>query len=183
MMKAYRRPLVQALLPGDIDKGVKWADDYLEAAERDFTCPTSCGRMKQSSTWMDMLRGIICNMVSPEPTCFDGMQQSEEGWCDDLGWADQRPYHWPFFINGSVTGQVYLQLQQQRVWPALQAIKGEDEEFVVFQHDGASAHYEPVLEPGWMESWRTGGWAEGDPYYGQHEVLIYLHWTSGFGVT
>eukprot|EP00731_Ephydatia_muelleri_P011888 Em0006g782a len=157
MMKAYRRPLVQALLPGDIDKGVKWADDYLEAAERDFTCPTSCGRMKQSSTWMDMLRGIICNMVSPEPTCFDGMQQSEEGWCDDLGWADQRPYHWPFFINGSVTGQVYLQLQQQRVWPALQAIKGEDEEFVVFQHDGASAHYEPVLEPGWMESWRTCG--------------------------
>ena len=105
MMKAYRRPLVQALLPGDIDKGVKWADDYLEAAERDFTCPTSCGRMKQFSTWMDMLRGIICNMVSPEPTCFDGMQQSEEGWCDDLGWADQRPYHWPFFINGSVIGK------------------------------------------------------------------------------
>ena len=34
-------------------------------------------------------------MVSPEPTCFDGMQQSEEGWCDGLGWADQRPYHWP----------------------------------------------------------------------------------------
>ena len=26
-------------------------------------------------------------------------------------------------------------------------------------------------------------WAEGDPYHGQHKVLIYLHWTSGFGVT
>ena len=38
-MKAYRRPLVQALLPGDIDKRVKWAEDYLEAAERDFTYP------------------------------------------------------------------------------------------------------------------------------------------------
>ena len=48
----------------------------------------------------------------------------------------------PFFINGSVTRQVYLQLLQQRVWPALQAIMGEEEEFVVFQHDGASAHYE-----------------------------------------
>ena len=34
-------------------------------------------------------------MVNLEPTCFDGMQQSEEGWCDGLGWADQRPYHWP----------------------------------------------------------------------------------------
>ena len=39
-----------------------------------------------------------------------------------------------------------------------------------------------VLEPGWMESWRTDGWAEGDPYYGQHKVLIYLHWTSGFNL-
>ncbi|KAL5494233.1 hypothetical protein EMCRGX_G015522 [Ephydatia muelleri] len=38
-MKAYRRLLVQALLPGDIDKGFKWAEDYLEAAERDFTYP------------------------------------------------------------------------------------------------------------------------------------------------
>ena len=37
--RAYRRPLVQALLPGDIDKRVKWAEDYLEAAERDFTYP------------------------------------------------------------------------------------------------------------------------------------------------
>ena len=38
-MKAYRRPLVQALLPGEIDKRVKWAADYLKAAERDFTYP------------------------------------------------------------------------------------------------------------------------------------------------
>ena len=38
-MEAYSRPLVQALLPGDIDKRVKWAEDYLEAAVRDFTYP------------------------------------------------------------------------------------------------------------------------------------------------
>eukprot|EP00731_Ephydatia_muelleri_P011866 Em0006g760a len=180
-MKAYRRPLVQALLPGDIDKGVKWAEDYLEAAERDFTCPTSCGRMKQSFTWMDMLRGIIWSVQNPHAL----MECSNQKKAGVMIWAGLIKDHiiGPFFINGSVTGQVYLQLQQQRVWPALQAIKGEDEEFVVFQHDGASAHYEPVLEPGWMESLRTGGWAEGDPYYGQHEVLIYLHWMSGFGVT
>ena len=86
----------------------------------------------------------------------------------------------PFFITVSVTGQVYLQLLQQRVWPALQAIMGEEEEFVVFQHDGASAHYETRVRA-WL-CWRTDGWAEGDPYHGQHEVLIYLHWTSGFGL-
>ena len=59
-MKVYRRPLVQALLPGDIDNRVKWAEDFLEAAERDLpTLTTSCGWMKQSSIWMDMLTGIM----------------------------------------------------------------------------------------------------------------------------
>ena len=90
-------------------------------------------------------------MVSPEPTCVYGMQQSEEGECDGLGWADQRPYRiGPFFINGSVTGQVYLQLLQQRVWPTLQAIMWEEEEFVVFQHYGASAHYETHVRA-WLD--------------------------------
>ena len=62
----------------------------------------------------------------------------------------------PFFINGSVTGQVYLQLLQQRVWPALQAIMGEEDEFVVFQHDGASAHYETRVS-----GWKAGGQMDG----------------------
>ena len=91
----------------------------------------------------------------------------------------------PFFINGSVTGQVYLQLLQQRVWPALQAIIGEGEEFFVFQHDGASAHYETRVRA-WLDGKLHGGQMDGqrgDPYHGQHEVLIYLHWTYGFGVT
>ncbi|KAL5497153.1 hypothetical protein EMCRGX_G013577 [Ephydatia muelleri] len=123
-MKVYRRPLVQALLPGDIDKRVKWAEDYLEAAERDFTYPDYIlltdeaifhlgGHVKRHNAVIFWLAGLIKDHI--------------------IG---------PFFINGSVTGQVYLQLQQQRVWPAPQAIMGEEEEFVVYQHDGASAHYE-----------------------------------------
>ena len=104
-------------------------------------------------------------MVSPEPTCFDGMQQSEEGWCDGLGWADQRPYHWPLLHHWKCHRASISSATTAEVWTALQAIMGEEEEFVVFQHDGTSAHYEtrPVLEPGWMESWRTDGWAEEDP--------------------
>ena len=62
----------------------------------------------------------------------------------------------PFFINGSVTGQVYLQLQQ-RVWPALQAIMGEEEEFVVYQHDGASAHYETHVRA-WLDGKLEDRW-------------------------
>ena len=63
----------------------------------------------------------------------------------------------PFSINGSVTGQVYLQLLQQRVWPALQAIMGEEEEFVVFQHDGASAHYETRVRA-WLDGKLEDRW-------------------------
>ena len=122
-------------------------------------------------------------MANPESTCFYGVQQSEEGWCDGLSWADQRPYHWPFFINGSVTGQVYLQQLQQRVWLALQAIMRKRKNLLLSSIMERQLIMKHVLEPGWMESQRTDGWAEGDPYHDQHKVLIYLHWTYGFGVT
>ena len=180
-MKAYRWPLVQALLPGDIDKRVKWAEDYLEAAERDFTYPDYI-------LWTDEVifhldghvnrhNAVIWSIQNPHALMECSNQKKAVGWS---AWAGLIKDHiiGPFFIIG---GQVYLQLLQQRVWPALQAIMGEEEEFVVFQHDGASAHYDTRVRA-WL-GWRTGGWAEGDPYHGQHKVLIYLHWTSGFGVT
>eukprot|EP00731_Ephydatia_muelleri_P014451 Em0008g171a len=87
----------------------------------------------------------------PEPTCFDGMHV--------MVWAGLIKDHiiGPFFITGSVTGQVYLQLLQQRVWPALQAIMGEEEEFVVFQHDGASAHYETRVRA-WLDGKLEDRW-------------------------
>ena len=122
-------------------------------------------------------------MVSPEPTCF--MECSNQKKAGVMVWAGLIKDHiiGPFFINGSVTGQVYLQLLQQRVWPALQAIMGEEEEFVVFQHDGASAHYETRVRA-WLDGKLEDRWmGRGDPYHGKHEVMIYLHRTSGFGVT
>eukprot|EP00731_Ephydatia_muelleri_P008802 Em0004g1140a len=134
--------------------------------------------MKQSSTWMDMLRGI---MSVQNPHALMECSNQKAGVTVWPAGLIKDHIIGPFFINGSVTGQVYLQLQQQRVWPAPQAIMGGEEEFVVYQHDGASAHYETHVRA-WL-GWRTDGWAEGDPYNGQHEVLIYLHWTSGFGVT
>eukprot|EP00731_Ephydatia_muelleri_P031429 Em0022g943a len=58
-----------------------------------------------------------------------------------------------FFINGSVTGQVYLQLLQQRVWPALQAIMGEENNL----YDGASAHYE-TRDRAWLDGKLEDRW-------------------------
>ena len=74
-------------------------------------------------------------------------------------WAGLISHHiiGPCFINGRVTGQVYLQLLQQWVWPALQAIMGEEEEFVVFQHDGASAHYETSVRA-WLDGKLEDRW-------------------------
>ena len=93
-----------------------------------------------------------------------GMQQSEEGWSGLI----KDHIIGPFFINGSVTGQVHLQLLQQRVWPALQAIMGKRKNLLFSSMMDPQLIMKPVLEPGWMESWRTDGWAEGDPYHGQH---------------
>ena len=122
-----------ALLPGDIDKRVKWAEDYLEAAERDFTYP------------------------------------------DYILWTtDEAIFHLDRHIN-----------RHNAVIRSVQNPHAFAEELILL-FSSMMEHQlimKPVVEPGWMESWRTDGWAEGDPYHDQHEVLIYLHWTSGFGVT
>ena len=41
----------------------------------------------------------------------------------------------PFFFDGSVTGNAYLQLLQQNVWPAIQRIVADEEDLVIFQQD------------------------------------------------
>ena len=184
-MKAYRWPLVQALLPGDIDKRVKWAEDYLEAAERDFTYPDYILWTDEAIFHLDghvnRHNAVIWSVQNP----YALMECSNQKKAGVMVWAGliKDRIIGPFFINGSVTGQVYLQLLQQRVWPALQAIMGKRKNLLFSTMMEPQFIMKPVLEPGWMESWRTDGWAEGDPYHGQHEVLIYLHWTSGFGVT
>ena len=89
-------------------------------------------------------------MVSPESTCFYGMQQSEEGWCDGLSWADQRPYHWPLLHQWKChRASVHSATTAEGVAsPA--SYHGEEEECVVFQHDGASAHYETCVRA-WLD--------------------------------
>ncbi|KAL5468869.1 hypothetical protein EMCRGX_G029995 [Ephydatia muelleri] len=56
---------------------------------------SSVQKMLRKTLKIKAYRQPLVQALLPEPTCFDGMQQSEEGWCDGLGWADQRPYHWP----------------------------------------------------------------------------------------
>ena len=80
------------------------------------------------------------------------MQQSEEGWCDGLGWADQRPYHWPPLHQ--------WKCHRASVPSAEEPCKlswGEEEEFVVFQHDGASAHYETRVRA-WLDGKLEDRW-------------------------
>ena len=156
-MKAYRRPLVKALLPGDIDKRVKWAEDYLEAAERDFTYPDYILWTDEAifHLYVNRHNAVIWSVQNPHAF----MECSNQKKAGVMVWAGLIKDHiiGPFSINGSVTGQVYLQLLQQRVWPALQAIMGEEEEFVVFQHDGASAHYETRVRA-WLDGKLEDRW-------------------------
>ena len=148
-MKAYRQPLVQGLLPGDIDKRVKWAEDYLEAAERDFTYPDYILWTNEAIFHLDghnRHNAVIWSVQNPHAL----MECSNQKKAGVMVWAGLIKDHiiGPFFINVSVTGQVYLQLLQQRVWPALQA---------VFQHDGASAHYETRVRA-WLDGKLEDRW-------------------------
>eukprot|EP00731_Ephydatia_muelleri_P023058 Em0015g641a len=115
-MKVYRRPLVQALLPGGIDKRVKWAEDYLEAAERDFTYPDYILWTDEAIFHLDgnvkRHNAVIWSVQNPHAL----MECSNQKKAGVMVWAGLIKDHiiGPFFITGSVTGQVYLQLLQQR---------------------------------------------------------------------
>ena len=156
----------------------------LEAAERDFTFPDYILWTDEAIFHLDghvnRHNAVIWSVQNPH-ALIECSNQKKAGVMVCMGWADQRPYHWPLLHQWKCHRASVPSATTAEVWPALQAIMGE-EEFVVFQHDGASAHYETRVRA-WLESWRIDGWAEGDPYHGQHEVLIYLHWTSGLRVT
>lgn len=52
----------------------------------------------------------------------------------------------PFFINGNLNGQLYLQMLQESIFPAITTVIREnehvfDEDIVHFQQDGAPAHF------------------------------------------
>ena len=102
------------------------------------------------------------------------MQQSEEGWCDGLGWADQRPYHWPPLHQ--------WKCHRASVPSAEEPCKlswGKRKNLLFSSMMEPQLIMKPVLEPGWMESWRTDGWAEGDPYHGQHDLSPLDFWIWG----
>ena len=86
-------PLVQALLPCDIDKRVKWAEDYLEAAERDFTYPDYILWTDEAIFHLDghvkRHNAVIWSVQNPH-ALMECSNQKKAG----VIWADHRPYHW-----------------------------------------------------------------------------------------
>ena len=56
------------------------------------------------------------------------------------------------FFNWSITGDSYLNLLQTQVLPAIRTAIDNEEEFVIFQQDGASAHYSKKVRD-WLDRW------------------------------
>ena len=149
------------------------------------TLTTSCGRHEaifHLDGHVNRHNAVIWSVQNPHAL----MECSNQKKAGVMVWAGLIKDHiiGPFFINGSVTGHVYLQLLQQRVWPALQAIMGEEEEFVVYQQHGASAHYETrvrawfdgKLEDRWMGKGGPIPWPARSPDLSDLSPLDFWLW-------
>ena len=142
-MKPYIPHPVQALKTPDAAKRVKWAEDFLDAVELDYTYP-------EYILWTDEaifhLNGTVnrhnsITWASTNPHLY--VEKDTQNKAGVMVWVGLIKDHiiGPFFFNGKVTGDLYLQLLQTRVLPSLQAIMADDVDFVIFQQDGASPHY------------------------------------------
>ena len=120
-------------------------------------------------------------MVSPEPTCIYGMQQSEEGWCDGLGLSETKSLALSSSMNES-QGRYTFRYYSRGGGQCYKLSWGKEEFFVV-QHDEASAHYEASVRA-WLDGMLEDRWM------GRVETIqqptksqFIIHWTSGLGVT
>ncbi|KAL5488676.1 hypothetical protein EMCRGX_G017653 [Ephydatia muelleri] len=107
-MKPYIPHPVQALKTPDAAKRMKWAEDFLDAVELDYTYP-------EYILWTDE---AIFHLNGTDTQNKAGV----------MVWVGLIKDHiiGPFFFIGTVTGDQYLQLLQTRVLPSLQAIMADD---------------------------------------------------------
>lgn len=142
-LKPYRPHLVQALNAADPAKRVKWAEDFLKAVDMDLTYPDYILWSDEAIFHLDgtVNRFNSVTWATQNPHVY--VEKATQNKAGVMLWVGLIKDHiiGPFFFDGSVNGDIYLQLLQTQVLPELRAVMGEDEEFVIFQQDGASAHY------------------------------------------
>ena len=142
-MKPYIPHPVQVLKTPDAAKRMKWAEDFLDAVERDYMYP-------EYILWTDeaiyhlngtVNRNNFITWASTNPHVY--VEKDTQNKAGVMVWVGLIKDHiiGPFFFNGKVTGDQYLQLLQTRVLLSLQAVMADDIDFVLFQQDGASPHY------------------------------------------
>ena len=183
-IKVYRQPLVQDLLPGDIDKRVKWAEDYLEAAERDFTYLDYILWTDEAFFYLDghvnRHNAVIWSVQNPHAF----MECSNQKKASVMVWAGLIKDHIELAPSSSMEvsqGKCTFSYYSRGCGQPCKLSCGKRKNLLFSSIMEPQLIMKPMLELGWMESWRTDGWAEGDPYHGQHEVHIYPNfWLWGY---
>ena len=142
-MQGYRASLVQELKEDDPALWIEWAELWLEKVRQN-------PRFPDQVLWTDEaifhLNGHVnrCNaitwpMTNPHISMHKPYQKK-----GIMVWAgvfkDQLigPY---FFTRGTVTGEKYLYMLKEVVWPIFKVLFEDDVPHMYYQQDGAPAHY------------------------------------------
>ena len=156
-IKPFIPTLCQALNEDDPDRRVQFAEDFLSRAAQN---PDLLRLVIWSDEAMFKLNGHVNrhNSVywsSTNPHRNMEISQQGPGAMVWRGILDDRIIG-PFFIeDGTITGQRYLKLLEEEMWPAIANHPRVSQLF--FQQDGAQPHYARVVRE-WLDTKFPGHW-------------------------
>lgn len=142
-LKPYRPARVQALNVLDPNKRLAWAEAFLKATDLDWTYPNYIVWTDEAIFHLNghVNRHNAVTWARNNPhALIEVNTQKKAGVMVWMGLLKDSIIG-PYFINGSLTGEVYLNMLENEVWPSILSLVGDEEDLITFQQDGASSHY------------------------------------------
>lgn len=142
-MKPYRAAKVQLLKPSDLNKRLAWAEALLDATDLDMTYPDyilwSDEALFHLDSHINRHNAITWGTTNP----LGYLEVNTQNKAGVMVWVGmlKDTIIGPFFIQGTLTGEKYLNMLDNEVMPAIQQYCGDETDLLIFQQDGASSHY------------------------------------------
>lgn len=141
-IKPYRSTLLHKLNEDDFDRRVEFSEWFIEQSQANPDFP-------HMIVWSDEATFKLNGRLNRHNSIYWSADNPHQILEQDLNlpgvsvWAgiSSRGLIGPFFFNGTVNGDNYLELLRSKVMPEIKGLYPDDEELPYFQQDGAPAHY------------------------------------------
>ena len=150
--RAFRPSKVQELSEDDFDRRAQFCETLLEKFSKERS-------MIDNILWSDERQFTLNGVINRHNSCYWAYSNPHETF--QVGTYKQGLMVWcgmtsggligPYFFDGSVTGESYLEMLQTYVWPKVRQRR------LYFQQDGAPSHYSLVVRE-WLDQKFSSHW-------------------------